>query len=356
MTLSVCMIVKDEEETLARCLNCVKPFADEIVIVDTGSVDGTKNIAGAFTDKIFDFDWSDDFSAARNFSFSKANCDLIMWLDADDIITADNAAKIAALKEREDFDVVFLQYAAAFDGDRPTFIYTRERIFRRTLNLKWKGAVHEAIEPSGRIIHSNACIYHKKIKAGDAARNLNIYQKRIRSGAVLDAREKFYYGRELYFNRMFTEAEAVLSDFLNGGGWVENMVEACRTLYKINMQLGREYAAVTCLLRAFSFSFPRAEDCCALAAYFENKGEVRSAIYWYERALSTGESVSDGGFINMDYCDYVPALRLCVIYDGLGDTERAEYYNEIAGAAKPNDGSYSYNKKYFQKKFNEVKI
>ena len=68
-TLSVCMIVKNEEAVLGRCLDCVRQFADEIIIVDTGSTDTTKEIANKYTDKVFDFEWCDDFSKARNFSF-----------------------------------------------------------------------------------------------------------------------------------------------------------------------------------------------------------------------------------------------------------------------------------------------
>ena len=70
MLLSVCMIVKDEEEVLARCLDSVKDAADELVIADTGSTDATVSIARRYTDRVFSFAWTDDFSAARNFSFS----------------------------------------------------------------------------------------------------------------------------------------------------------------------------------------------------------------------------------------------------------------------------------------------
>ncbi|NLG25997.1 MAG: glycosyltransferase, partial [Clostridiales bacterium] len=66
ITISLCMIVKNEEETLPRCLSCVRDAVDEIVVVDTGSTDRTKQVAAAFTDKIYDFQWIDDFSAARN--------------------------------------------------------------------------------------------------------------------------------------------------------------------------------------------------------------------------------------------------------------------------------------------------
>ena len=99
MTLSVCLIVKDEEQVLERCLSCAAAFADEIVVVDTGSSDNTVEIAKQFTDKVYFFKWCDDFSAARNFAFEKAGCDLVMWLDADDVITDENCAKIARLKD-----------------------------------------------------------------------------------------------------------------------------------------------------------------------------------------------------------------------------------------------------------------
>ena len=97
-TISLCMIVRDEESVLDRCLSCVKDIADEIIIVDTGSTDKTKEIAALYTDKIYDFKWIDDFSAARNFSFSKASMDYIMWLDADDVIDSENKKKLLNLK------------------------------------------------------------------------------------------------------------------------------------------------------------------------------------------------------------------------------------------------------------------
>ena len=347
------MIVKDEEATLARCLNCILPFADEIIIVDTGSEDDTVKIARSYTDKIFFFKWCDDFSAARNFSFSKASCDFIMWLDADDIISKENAEKILRLKQNDNFDVAMLKYAAAFDGETPSFLYYRERIFRRKLNLKWSGAVHEVIAPTGCIIYSDACIFHKKVKAGDPKRNLKIYQSRLSGGLIQDPREKFYYGRELYFNGLYLECVAVLTDFLKGGGWVENEVEACRTLYKAYCAINRKKEGIASLVYAFTLSYPRAEDCCALASYFEEKNDVPTAIYWYQRALSSEEKIENGGFVNVDFLKFIPAIRLCVLYDGLGEYKLAERYNEMAGEAKPNNESYLYNKKYFQTKLTE---
>ena len=68
--LALCMIVRNEEDRLETCLESVKDAVDEMVIVDTGSTDRTKEIAARYTDKVFDFVWSDDFSAARNTTIS----------------------------------------------------------------------------------------------------------------------------------------------------------------------------------------------------------------------------------------------------------------------------------------------
>lgn len=124
-TISLCMIVKDEELTLERCLQCAKGFADEIVVVDTGSVDRTKEIAKKYADVVCDFQWCADFAAARNFSFSKATKDYCMWLDADDVVPESEQKKIVALKEKLEetkADVVMMPYDVAFDaGGKPTF-------------------------------------------------------------------------------------------------------------------------------------------------------------------------------------------------------------------------------------------
>ena len=85
-TISLCMIVKNEEAVLARCLDSIADLMDEIIIVDTGSTDHTKEIAAKYTSQVYDFKWTSDFSAARNFSFSKANMDYIYAADADEVL------------------------------------------------------------------------------------------------------------------------------------------------------------------------------------------------------------------------------------------------------------------------------
>ncbi|MGB9438932.1 MAG: glycosyltransferase [Desulfobacterales bacterium] len=85
--VSLCMIVKNEEQYLAHCLASVKPIVDEMIVVDTGSADGTKDIAVSFGAKVYDYDWNHDFAEARNFSISKASGSWILIMDADEVIS-----------------------------------------------------------------------------------------------------------------------------------------------------------------------------------------------------------------------------------------------------------------------------
>ncbi|ASB52115.1 TPR repeat-containing protein [Bacillus velezensis] len=118
ISISLCVIVKNEEEVLAGCLDSVKDIADEIVIADTGSTDRTKEIAARYTDKIYDFEWIDHFAAARNFVFSKAEMDYILWLDADDILTEKDREKLIELKASlsKEVDAVSMYYHVGFDA------------------------------------------------------------------------------------------------------------------------------------------------------------------------------------------------------------------------------------------------
>ena len=98
-TISLCMIVKNEEKVLARWLDSVADLVDEIIIVDTGSSDATKEIAARYTDQVYDFAWQDDFAAARNFSFSKATKDYIYVPDADEVLDEENREDFRQLKQ-----------------------------------------------------------------------------------------------------------------------------------------------------------------------------------------------------------------------------------------------------------------
>lgn len=351
ITISLCMIVKNEEKVLARCLESVRDIADEIVIVDTGSQDRTKEIASQFTDKVHDFEWIDDFAAARNYAFSLASMEYCMWLDADDVVLSKDREEILQLKNALDPDtnVVMMKYHTSFDENGvPTFSYYRERMIRNRAGFLWEGAVHEAISPRGKIVYSDAAITHKKSGPSDPNRNLRIFEKLIAQGTKLDARQQFYYGRELYYHERYQDAIQALVKFLDSGkGWIENNIDACRILAYCYYQQNEEEKALLALLRSLSYDAPRAELSCDIGKHFFDRGQYTLAVFWYETAAGAARNDQSGAFVSPDCYGYIPYLQLCVCYDRLGEIDKAEAYNELAGDCKPQSPQYLANKQYF---------
>ena len=260
-TLSLCMIVKNEEAVLSRCLESIKDAVDEIIIVDTGSSDATKEIAKKHTDLVYDFKWINNFSAARNFSFSKASKDYIIWLDADDVITEENKTKILDLKNNlSDEDIVMLKYNTAFDENgNAIFSYYRERIINRKSRLVWKGRVHEAIECTGKIIYSDISVNHHSVKTEYSTRNLDIYEKQRSDGELVQPRDIFYYARELYYHKKYNKAISILHEFLeNENAWIENKIEACKILSACYRETDNIDKAIEILFISFAYDTPRA--------------------------------------------------------------------------------------------------
>ena len=351
ITVSLCMIVRDEEAVLERCLESVKEAVDEIIIADTGSTDRTKEIGRKYTEKVYDIPGQDDFAAARNFAFSRGTMEYLMWLDADDVLPGGSLDKLRNLKETlcEDTDVVMMPYVVAFEKDgSPAFSYYRERIVKNGCGYSFVGKVHEVIPPRGNIFYSDIPVEHRKIKAGDSERNLRIYERMEREGEPFDSRALYYYGRELYFHENYQKGRRVLEAFLERpDGWVENRIDATRQLAGCLYRLGEEEEALRALLRALEYDVPRGETCCDLGRHFQDRGRYEQAVYWYKQALTAKKELSSGAFIREECYGFLPAISLCVCYDRLGDREKAEQYNELAGKYRPESEHYLMNKKYF---------
>ncbi len=350
-TISLCMIIRDEEEVLGRCLESVADLVDEIILVDTGSQDRTREIARRFTEKVYEFPWIDDFAAARNFSFSKASCDYCMWLDADDVLLPPDRRRFQELKASlgPGTDVVMLRYHTGFDQQgQVTFSYYRERIVRNRAGMLWKGAVHEVIETKGAVRWSDCGVTHWKLRPSDPDRNLRIFENMLKQGQPLDPRQQFYYGRELYAHRRCQEAQQVLEAFLREGrGWVENNIEACRQLAYCWYALGREDQALEALFSSFAYDLPRAETCCDIGQHFLDRSRWDQAAYWYTRALECQRQDGRGGFVQPDAYGYLPCIQLCVCLSRMGRQEEARQYNERAAGFKPDAPEVAYNRAYF---------
>ena len=165
-TLSICMIVKNEEQHLAYCLNSLSPVADEMIVVDTGSTDKTKEIAVAFGARVFDIEWTNDFAVARNHSLSKAQGDWILVMDADEVISFQDHAKLKKLISRKDkvaYNIITRNYVNKTAGDgwvcnddgylheqagRGWFPSGKVRLFPNNEKIRFENPIHELVEYS----------------------------------------------------------------------------------------------------------------------------------------------------------------------------------------------------------------
>lgn len=352
ITIALCMIVKNEEKTLERCLKSVKNIVDEFIIVDTGSSDETKNIAKKYTDNIYDFKWIDDFSAARNFAFSKASKDYILWLDADDTILPQDAEKFKNLKSNLDpsVDSVTMKYNISFDEyGNATMSYRRNRLVKREKYFKWIGFVHEYLEVYGNIFNSDISVTHKKINYSPK-RNLEIFQNKLKEGVKFTPRDTLYYGNELYDHRMFKEALKYYNNFLDSKrGWYEDNINVCGKICDYYQSINNEELCRRYAFKSFEYAIPRAEICCRLGFSYLKENKINEATFWYETAANLKKPKESLGFFNDACWTWLPHLQLCVCYDKLGKHKLAFKHNELAATFRPNDKRILFNRNYFKK-------
>lgn len=353
VTISLCMIVKDEEAVLKRCLDSVRDIADEVIILDTGSKDNTKSIAAKYTEKIFDFEWIDDFSAARNTAFSKATMDYILWLDADDVIEVEDYKRFKELKETIDLSVdsVTMNYNLSFDEyGNVSFSSRRNRLVKRERGFIWIGKVHEYLEVYGNIIDSEVSITHKSL-SHDSDRNLRIYEKRLKEGEIFSPRDLYYFANELLDHGMYERAISFYEKFLNTNkGWVEDVISSCGKLADCYYNIGDNERQLQSILRSFKYGSPRPEFCCRLGYYFLNINDISAAIVWYKLATQLDKLEKPKGFFNPIFSTWLPHLQLCVCYDRIGNYKLAYLHNEVALKYRPNDDNILKNKEYLGSK------
>ncbi|QDP41277.1 TPR domain-containing glycosyltransferase [Radiobacillus deserti] len=144
-TVSLCMIVKNEEKYLKRCLDSVKDKVQELVIVDTGSTDKTVEIAESYHAKVYNYEWNNDFAEARNYAITQATSDFILILDADEYIAGDiNFTE--ALQDRYDYYITGIKN---FSNNGTVYSHDAIRVFKNGINLSYYGRVHEHLDIEG---------------------------------------------------------------------------------------------------------------------------------------------------------------------------------------------------------------
>ena len=166
-TLSLCMIVKNEEHFLPMCLDSVKGYVDEIIIVDTGSTDTTVKIAEKYNAKIYHHPWENSFSKARNYSLKYATGDWILILDADEEIDKEDAHRLKEVikdpvgsETSPKADLILIPVYCKFNNGKNDSIANSERLFRNHLGICYEGIVHNALKHSAPTRTENIKLHH----------------------------------------------------------------------------------------------------------------------------------------------------------------------------------------------------
>lgn len=203
MTVSVCMIVKNEEKLLRRCLDSLKGLYDELVIVDTGSTDRTKDIAWEYTRDVYDFEWVNDFAAARNFAFSKCTKDYIYTVDADEVLDEANREQFKVLVQYLDpkYEIVRMWYLTPIEFNEANGFEKeyRPKMFKRLRDWTWIDPVHESMRLEPIYFDSEISIKHLPA-VSHAGRDCAIYERVIAKGGYLSPKLHGLYARELYLS------------------------------------------------------------------------------------------------------------------------------------------------------------
>lgn len=329
VTISLCMIVKNEEKILERCLDSVADLVDEIVIADTGSTDATREIARRYTEKVYDFPWTDDFSAARNFVFSRATQEYIYSADADEVLSPENRERFRLLKETllPEVEIVQMKYANQLQFNT-VYNYDEEyrpKLFKRKRDFVWEAPIHETVRLEPVIYDSDIVITHLPGES-HAKRDLANFQKHWRQGYRLPKRLLGMYARELLIagdEEDFAQAapvflEAAADNERDG----EEMAQSCCVAARAARLAGDtvsffKYTSKVIAEEACS------EICCEMGHIYEGLSDWEEAAIWYYNAVYETRPIlalQSGGKESLE------GLIRC--YEALGCPEQADIYRE----------------------------
>ncbi len=317
------MITKNEEKFLESCLSSVKSIVDEIIIVDSGSIDKTKEIAANFNAKIIDFKWDNDFSAARNESLKYATKDWIIVLDADEVVSGNDLEKIKRLTENKDVDGYKLiqrnysgngefadsyEESKGFSGFMPSPLV---RLFQNHKGFYFNNVIHEVVEDSireknGKIVITNIPIHHFAELKGNKSKEYKdqMYYKMEKKQIELTPNnpKPYYEIGKIHLQK---------KEFEKAVGYFEKSLELLRGFENLAIHelvyfdLGEAYIN----LKEFEKAKPFIEEAIKinpkhklahfyLGLIYDEKNDLDKAAYSYEKAVITNPK-SENAYNNL---------------------------------------------------------
>jgi len=335
-TLSVCLIVRDEEDSLARCLESVREIADEVIVVDTGSRDGTVDVARRFGAEVHEFEWCDDFAAARNAAIAKANSNWILIVDADEEMPRESGEQIQELL-RAGVPGPVCQVTTLVPTRGPgryaSCLAGHLRLFRNGLGFRFEGAVHEQLVDEGgrpveRVVFTGIPVLHHGYLESEDALDERA-QRNVRLLAARAAAEPdnpvvlFYLGAARLGQG---DVEAAVDDLTRA---LEEMRSAGALHKKVAVLLAealgvaeRAPQAEAVLRESLEGRPEDPELLCALGNLLEERGRTDEAVEVY-RAATRGRFGPEIDYHDFTCRDAKPRGRLAAIYLAHGRAEEA---------------------------------
>jgi glycosyltransferase involved in cell wall biosynthesis len=319
------MIVKNEAAILARCLDTIADLVDEVIIVDTGSTDSTKEIAAEYTAKIFDFKWENDFSAARNFSFSKATMEYIYSADADEMLDEENRERFKRLKSvlLPEIEIVQMKYVTEtpFNTVMNAEKEYRPKLFRRLRQFTWIDPIHETVRLKPVVFDSDVEIIHKPQSLHNK-RDFSIFVKAFEHDGKFSPNIRSMYARELLKTgdkRDFDAAKEIFKVILECDEDQDARKEAACVLARAYRLEDNKNEFFKLALKDM-LTTPCSEMCYELGTYFMGQRDYTEAVLWYYNAAYETESILDvhtGGDL--------PLYGLVECYQTLLEEEKRKY-------------------------------
>jgi len=340
-TLSLHMIARNSADVIERTLQAASQFCDEIVVVDTGSTDFTKDLCAKYGAKVYDFEWIDDFAAARNYALSKVTGDWAMWLDTGDEIKPTTIKIINDLKRNPIFqssdpttaDAIWMTINRKLNPDgSPMFSFVVPRIMRMSANPIWVGAIHENIRVDttdtkpGFLLEGAAVEDPYSDLEGGAKRNLAILERLIASGDP-NPRLLYYRSQELRDLQRLQEAIDSYVEFLNLNPqtweYYDSLINIGKCYYNRNDESKKDKTNAAGVWMQAALHEPRKPDAWfgVGTLYYESQ-EFEKALPFY-RACIGMTKVFDGAPTNEAMYGAAPYEAIGFCYLAMGNPKEA---------------------------------
>ncbi|NQX70106.1 glycosyltransferase family 2 protein [Paenibacillus alba] len=339
--LSLCMIVRDEEKVLRRCLDSVNDYVDEIIIVDTGSVDSTKQIAREYTDKVFDFEWINDFSAAKNAAIQRAMSKWILVLDADEYVDSTQMVHLLAMLKQADHDTPMGYILTIYNYTGPIrkgkmVESTALRLFSNHPDIYFERPIHEqVVYRHGHfeqtyyrlsIFHTGYTLEVRQEK-NKSTRNLAIFEK-LKETRQFEEYDYFTLGNEYFAvgdlkKALYYYKRATTKKMENQAFMLHCLNQTVITL----IELDRLKEALEVVESGLSRYPAYADYYCFKGLILEKVGLTTLAIEWFETSLKISNSPpnKDGRYwlVSPNYGSIIPLVHLVNLYLKNSDVPKA---------------------------------